>query len=95
MSTNAEARLKVLVSGRVQGVGFRDFVVWRARELGLKGSVRNRADGRMECIAEGSRESLEQLLAAIREGPQLARVEDMETNFEEPQGDLDGFGVEF
>lgn len=91
----SEARMHALVSGRVQGVGFRDFAVWRARELGLQGWVRNRADGKMECVAEGSREALERLLEEIREGPQLAQVEDVEVSYAPPEGGLDGFRVEF
>jgi acylphosphatase len=68
-------RLHLMVSGRVQGVGFRAFVWRRARELRLSGEVSNRPDGRVEVIASGPRRALEALRDAVREGPVAARVE--------------------
>jgi acylphosphatase len=61
--------------GRVQGVGYRAFVLARAREHGVHGEVRNAADGSVEVIAEGDVESLESFLADVREGPVHARVD--------------------
>jgi acylphosphatase len=63
------------VEGRVQGVGFRWFVVEKAEELGVGGWVRNRPDGRVEIAAAGPREALEKLEMAVRAGPRGARVE--------------------
>jgi acylphosphatase len=64
-----EASLRVVVRGRVQGVGYRDFVYMRAHFLGLRGYVRNLPDMRsVEVVAEGERDSLEQLLDYLREG---------------------------
>ena len=63
------------VEGRVQGVGFRWYVVEKAEQLGIRGWVRNRPDGRVEIAAAGARPALEKLEAAIREGPRGARVE--------------------
>jgi acylphosphatase len=65
----------VEVSGRVQGVGFRWFVVERARRLGLSGWVKNRADGKVEIAAAGGREALAQLKSAVSSGPAGAQVE--------------------
>lgn len=65
------------VRGRVQGVGFRWYVVETARELGLAGWVRNRPDGNVELVAAGSREALERLRAAVQAGPPGARVEEV------------------
>ena len=65
------------VRGRVQGVGFRWYVVETARELGLAGWVKNRPDGIVELAAAGSREALEKLNAAVRAGPRGARVEEV------------------
>lgn len=69
----SEAR-RLLVSGRVQGVGFRAFVAGAAREAGLSGWVRNLSDGRVEVFAEGEAEALAGLEAACARGPFLARV---------------------
>jgi acylphosphatase len=60
------ARLTALVSGRVQGVGFRYWVRHEAESLGLTGSATNLPDGRVEIVADGERESCERLLAVLR-----------------------------
>ena len=65
------------VSGRVQGVGFRWFVVERARELGLSGWVRNRPDGKVEIAASGSAAALVQLESAVGSGPSGAKVQNI------------------
>lgn len=59
-------------------VGFRAFVVHHAAELGLRGTVANRADGRVECIVEGSRRAVDAMVALVRTGPSHARVEGIE-----------------
>ena len=63
------------VSGRVQGVGFRWFVVDKARRLQLSGWVRNRPDGRVEIAASGSSDALAQLESAVTSGPPGAQVQ--------------------
>ncbi len=70
---------RLLVSGRVQRVGYRDWTVRNARELGLTGWVRNLSDGRVEVLADGDEVALGKLLDALRSGPRLAEVEDVET----------------
>jgi len=65
------------VRGRVQGVGFRWYVLETARELGLAGWVKNRPDGNVELAAAGSREALDKLNAAVREGPRGAHIEEV------------------
>ena len=69
-----DQRLNVIVFGRVQGVGFRFFVLQQAVALGLSGWVRNLADGMVEVLAEGDSVSLQELLAALHEGPDAAWV---------------------
>jgi acylphosphatase len=67
---------RFLVSGHVQGVGFRWFVARHARALGLSGYARNLPDGRVEVVAEGSdRTALERLEERLRAGPAHAQVE--------------------
>jgi acylphosphatase len=69
------ATQRILVSGRVQGVSFRDWTVRTAKRLGLVGWVRNLSDGRVEILAEGEEEAIGALVDACKEGPPLARVE--------------------
>jgi acylphosphatase len=86
--------LRAVVRGRVQGVGFREFVLNRARFLAVSGYVRNLPDGRsLEVVAEGSRSDLEQLLSYLREGPRMSRVDAVNADWGEPTGAYDGFGV--
>ena len=69
------ARLEATVMGRVQGVGFRYFIVSKATRLGLTGWVSNEQHGGVQCVAEGPREDLALLLEALHEGPASAIVE--------------------
>jgi acylphosphatase len=70
--------VRLLVSGRVQGVGFRFFVLRRAQELGLTGYATNLADGRVEIVARGSESQLQALDSAVRTGPRHAKVAQVE-----------------
>jgi acylphosphatase len=67
-------RVRLLVEGRVQGVGYRYSACAEARRLGISGWVRNRSDGRVELEAEGTREDVEQFLDWCRRGPAFAEV---------------------
>jgi acylphosphatase len=87
------ARLHAEVYGEVQGVGFRAFVLRRGMGLGLTGWVRNRFDGSVELIAEGSRAALESLLADVNRGPSAAVVERVESAWDEPTSEFRMFGV--
>ena len=71
------ATQRIYVSGRVQGVSYRDWVVRTAKKFGLIGWVRNLRDGRVEIMADGEEESIAQLVDACREGPPLAQVENV------------------
>jgi acylphosphatase len=92
MSEDRETR-RYLVSGRVQGVGFRWFVEREAATLGITGWVRNREDGRVEVMATGRRELLSTLHARLREGPRAARVEEVAMS-PAPFLDAKSFGIE-
>jgi acylphosphatase len=76
-------RLHLVVTGEVQGVGFRWFVQRAARALGVHGEVRNRSDGALTVEAEGDRAALERLVAATREGPSGAVVSDVDERWSE------------
>ena len=92
----ADRRLQIhiIVSGRVQGVFFRYATQAVAEKLGLDGWVRNLYDGRVEVIAEGPQDKLEELLSFVKKGPRGARVEDLRYEWDEPVRDLGkGFRV--
>lgn len=86
-------RIVALVSGRVQGVGYRAFVLRYARALGLDGSVRNLPSGQVEVIAEGEEPQLQQLLTLLRQGPPAARVTDVTVQWGEATGASSGFRI--
>ena len=80
-------RVQVVISGVVQGVGFRYATSCEARRLGLSGWVRNLPDGRVELSAEGERDRLEQLLVWCRQGPPHAKVQSVDVVERGPVGD--------
>jgi acylphosphatase len=82
----------VIAHGRVQGVYFRDSLQERARNQGIAGWARNRADGSMEAAFEGPSLIVEQLVAWCADGPESARVSRLDVIEEEPQGIM-GFRV--
>jgi len=86
-------RLEAVVHGRVQGVGFRYFVLREATNLGLRGWVANEADGSVRCVAEGPKAALEALLAVLREGPLGAVVGSVSEEWLPAAGRFEGFGV--
>ena len=65
---------RYLVSGRVQGVGFRYYVLQTASRLGMRGEVRNMPDGRVECLAAGDSDQHRKLHEALKRGPAMSRV---------------------
>jgi len=87
----SDVSLHAIVHGRVQGVGFRYFVVTRARALGLTGTARNLADGTVEVYAEGDRAGLAQLERELRRGPPAADVSRVEARYGPARGDTIGF----
>ncbi len=89
----SRARLRAVAQGVVQGVGFRYYVLSRARLLGLVGYVRNRPDGAVEVIAEGERPLLEELLEAVERGPISAAVRCVEREWLPYRGQYYRFDV--
>ncbi len=86
-------RLHGLVHGDVQGVGFRYFLMREAQRLGLRGWVRNRDDGTVEFIAEGTRLDLERLRQAAEKGPGMARVDRVDAQWSAAAGGLVAFDL--
>lgn len=88
-------RLTATVTGRVQGVGFRDFVRREAESRELTGWVRNGDDGStVEFVAEGEEDALHAFLAAVRRGPRFAHVEDVSEEWSEASLAFTRFGIE-
>lgn len=86
-------RLHLIISGDVQGVGFRSFVREKAMSLGLTGWVKNRDDGAVEVVAEGPKEHLEALVKECQHGPDVAWVEKMEVEWSAATDEFVGFEV--
>jgi acylphosphatase len=87
-------RRRILVDGRVQGVGYRYAAVREARRLGLRGFARNLPDGRVEVVAEGAPDDVSRLTAWCRLGPAAADVTSVEHTDLDPSGEpLEPFGV--
>jgi acylphosphatase len=92
-SASAIARLDATVVGRVQGVGFRYFVLREAMDLDLRGWVANTPDGSVRCVAEGPRAALDSLLERLGEGPASAIVDRVSVAWMPATGTLGPFSV--
>lgn len=86
-------RVKVLVSGRVQGVFFRQNTKDLAKKFGLKGWVKNLPNGKVEAVVEGKKETVEKLVEWLKKGPSLAKVEDLKIDWQEAKGDFEDFQI--
>ena len=93
MPESDQVRLHAIVEGRVQGVGFRNFVLENATRLGLTGWVRNRWNGDVECLAEGDRQALDKLLAALQRGPRTGFVTKVKADWLQASGEFDYFSI--
>ena len=93
MESGDRERAHLYVSGQVQGVFFRDSARKRAERLGLTGWVKNLPDGRVEALFEGPSEKVREMVRWCEQGPSQAEVEDVDTDFEAPEGDLTSFEV--
>ncbi|MFQ5750869.1 MAG: acylphosphatase [bacterium] len=87
--------VKLTVKGRVQGVGFRWFVLREAQELGLKGYVKNLYNDDVEIVVEGNRNSVEELIDRVKKGPAFSIVTHVELDWKEYSGKFTSFNVEF
>lgn len=93
MNTNStpEGRIHARVYGRVQGVGFRYYVMTAAAELGLTGWVRNRRDGSVEVVAEGELDQLKNLVGVLERGSRSSAVSEVKTNLQAASGEFGSF----
>ncbi len=93
MRQDDHERARVRISGRVQGVFFRDSTRQKAEELGLSGYVKNAPNGDVEALFEGPPEGVEEMLRWCEQGPPDASVENVDVDREPAGGDLTGFEV--
>jgi acylphosphatase len=78
----------ILISGRVQGVGFRAWMLQKATALGLSGWARNRADGKVEALIAGDMAAVEEMSRACRRGPRMAEVSSIDEEMADPPEEL-------
>lgn len=90
-----KARAHIFVSGRVQGVFFRDHTQRWASSLNLTGWVKNIRDGRVEALAEGDKEKIEELIIRLKEGPPSAQVDKVDVNWEDYKGEFKDFRITY
>jgi acylphosphatase len=88
-------RVRVRVSGVVQGVGYRYFARKTGAALGLAGSVRNLPDGSVEVVGQGDKQAVNAFLSELRIGPRYASIERVDIEWGEPDSDLRGFDYAF
>jgi acylphosphatase len=93
MIDNQRARVRLLVTGLVQGVAFRQSAAFEAQRLGLDGWVRNLPDGRVEAEAEGERDKVEVFARWCEHGPTAARVEWVDAEWGPATGRDEGFRI--
>jgi acylphosphatase len=88
-----QIRAEFVVSGNVQGVGFRYFVYQHARILGIKGFARNQWDGSVYVVVEGDKESVETLHKYLQRGPMMAFVESVDVEYSKATEEFNGFEI--
>ncbi len=86
-------RYHIFVSGRVQGVFYRDFTRRQAKRFNITGWVKNLWDGRVEVVAEGEEENLKKFIEELGKGPPAARVENLEIKEEKATLEFDDFEI--
>lgn len=86
-------QVRVIISGRVQGVGFRWWVQKQAQNLKLSGWIKNLDDGRVELVMQGKKNNLNLLLESIKHGPRFSEVEEVNVSWEEEKNEFEGFKI--
>ncbi len=95
MPVTNRAAAEILVEGRVQGVGYRNYVERKATQLGLAGYVMNLKDGRVRVRVEGARDVIDELVRDLGKGPPLARVEQVSVTWRPTTGRFGAFGIRY
>lgn len=88
-----KVRAHILVSGRVQGVYFRQKTAKQAQRLGISGWVRNLNDNKVEAVLEGAKEDVQKIIDWAKKGPFLARVLNLDIKWQEYKGEFNNFEI--
>ncbi len=89
------SRARIIVSGSVQGVGYRYFVTDQAKPLGLAGFVKNLPDGTVEVVVEGDKGRLEEFISILKAGSYSASVRHLKVSWENPTLEFQNFNIRF
>lgn len=95
IEVNRKIQLFVLISGKVQGVGFRNFTQINAKQLGINGYAKNLPNGKVEVVAEGDKAQLDALVAFLKQGPRFARVDSLHVDERPFTGEYKTFGIRY
>ena len=95
LEVNRKMQLFVIITGKVQGVGFRNFTQLNARQLGINGYAKNLPNGTVEVVAEGDKAQLDALVALLKKGPRYARVDSLEIDERSFTGEYKSFGIRY
>ena len=95
IEVNRKMQLFVLISGKVQGVGFRNFTQMNAKQLGINGYAKNLPNGQVEVVAEGDKSQLDALVAFLKKGPRFARVDFLNVEERPFTGEYKTFGIRY
>ena len=87
-------RAKIVISGDVQGAGYRGIIIRTGRKLGLVGNVENIPDGTVKVVCEGEKEKIEELIKSIKIRDEIVDVENIDVRFEDASGEFDGKGFD-
>jgi acylphosphatase len=90
-----QVRVRIMLQGYVQGVGFRWFLHQKAEEAGVTGFVRSLDDGRLEAVFEGNRDQVDEMLSHARNGPDMAKVDNIDIMWELPEGRWDELEITY
>ena len=95
IEVNQKMQRYILISGVVQGVGFRHFTRQNAMRLGIRGYAKNLPNGKVEVVAEGDKATLDEFVKILWKGPPASRVEDVKVEARPHSGEYTSFGVKF
>ena len=95
IEVNRKVQLFVLITGKVQGVGFRNFTQRNAQQLGVNGYAKNLPNGKVEVVAEGDKSQLDALIALLKVGPRYARVDSLHVDERPFTGEYKTFGIRY
>ena len=95
IEVNPQMQLFVLIEGKVQGVGFRNFTQMNAKQLGINGYAKNLPNGKVEVVAEGDKAQLDALVALLKKGPRYARVDSLHVDERPFTAEYKTFGIRY